>query len=178
MSLLVKYKELKQKEFFTFFGLQEIDKKALSKGLTEIKIKPGGFQEHIDITFSVNKNDMIVDAILKMNRAWIGNEDNINPFGKDLAKSFIDVLIGDEKDRPFKETLVKNLWFLRGRKDVVIYTKQEDPIIPLPTPETKHFLEVYSNLKQKEEFKLHSQLLMMENKSEGLNNNLIIQIKE
>ncbi len=177
MNPLIKYKALKKTEFYNFFGLHEIDKKTISKGLTEIKIKPGGFQEHVDITLTLNKSDAVVDSVLKLNRAWIGNEDTINPFGKDIAKSFIDVLIVNEKDRPFKETLVQNLWFFRGKKNKVIFTKEPEPIIPLPTPPVKNFIAVYSNLKQKEEAKLNSQILTMKNKIDGTNDSLIIQIK-
>ena len=89
--IFIKYSELQQSEFFSFFNISEI-KIEKTPELTEIRyLKPGGFQEFIDILFKI-KDDEIKEAQLILERSWIGNHKKINPFGTDITKSFIEAI--------------------------------------------------------------------------------------
>lgn len=89
---LVNYDELKGSDFYQFFNIKE--QKITNEGkYTRIEVKTGGFREYIDIIFYLNENREIEKGILLLDRNWIGNEQSINPFGKDIAKSFILAVI-------------------------------------------------------------------------------------
>ncbi|MFX0072207.1 MAG: hypothetical protein ACFFAO_14055, partial [Candidatus Hermodarchaeota archaeon] len=87
---------MKKLDFFKFFNLKEVKIKDISESKMHIKLKPGGFQEHIDIEFIVNK-DELENAKIFLDRKWIGNAESINPFANDIAKSFLGAIV------PYKE---------------------------------------------------------------------------
>ncbi len=110
--------KLKASEFFEFFGIHET-KRIADKETIQIYHKPGGFEKNIDIYVSIDASSQVVLATLFLDREWIGNEEKVNPFGKDIAKSFVSAMVPPE-DLEGVEDLVKALWNLRGTKDHVI----------------------------------------------------------
>ncbi|MHA1283193.1 MAG: hypothetical protein ACTSQP_11870 [Promethearchaeota archaeon] len=118
MSDKINYEQLKKTDFFNFFNLSEIDRK-IENDFLLISLKPGGFQEFIDIQLKLYKND-IIEAKLSLDRSWIGDSNSINPFAKDIAKSFIGALFPDKIDEEFKISLVQAIWNTKGSEDLVI----------------------------------------------------------
>jgi hypothetical protein len=143
----VNYNELKSSDFFNFFNLHEIKDQKTSQFFK--KLKPGGFQEYIDIELYLNNNNDVEKAQLGLDRKWIGNYENINPFGKDLAKSFIDAVVPYEEKEGEDNVIILLVHFLFN----MVGTK--DKIIPCTAPlyhfeessdVVKTFLDVYRNL--------------------------------
>lgn len=81
---------MKDREFFTFFNLTESDENRTEKKTIIKNLKPGGFQEYIDIQLMLNSQEEITQATISLERSWTGNADSLNPFAKDIVKSFID----------------------------------------------------------------------------------------
>lgn len=177
MSPLIKYNELRETDFFIFFNLHETEKRAISKELTEIRLKPGGFQEHIDIMIVVNKDNEIVQAILYLHREWIGNVDSINPFAKDISKSFIASLVIDEEFEEFKNLLVQDLWALKGRKNNIMYLNKIKHNFASISPLVKQFIDVYYGINERAEIEFGNNKITMENKNENNRNRFIITLK-
>ncbi|TFG08517.1 MAG: hypothetical protein EU539_02205 [Promethearchaeota archaeon] len=155
------YSELKKSDFFEFFNLREIERQKLSKTVKKIKLKPGGFQEHIDIEFKV-KNDLLVSAKLILDRQWIGSAKTINPFGKDIAKSFIVAVIPSE-ERESVRNLVHFLFNLRGNEDIIIPVQKVYQFYEKSEPEIEPFLDVYRNQKKHAEFGLKDSKFIIKN---------------
>jgi len=123
----IKYSELKESDFWEFFGLNELESRETDNGLSVKMIKTGGFQEYIDIEFYVNKSDEIFRAILKLKRLWVGDYKNLNPFAKDIIKSFVYAITPNEYKQNV-ENLVNILFRIHGSEDKVIYIRKPDTI--------------------------------------------------
>ena len=176
MSNYINYNELQNSDFFNFFNLHEIKDQKSSQFLK--KLKPGGFQEFIDIELYLNKSNDIEKARLILDREWIGNAETINPFGKDITKSFIDAVIPLEEKRGEDNIIVLLLHFLFN----MIGTK--DKIIPCTEPlyhfeesstEVKTFLEVYRNLIPSYELSLKHSKIKFSNIIQNNKERLIIK---
>ncbi|MHA1292709.1 MAG: hypothetical protein ACTSQJ_08600 [Promethearchaeota archaeon] len=174
------YSELKKTDFFKFFNFNEVKFEFNKENNQKQKIylKPGGFQEYIDFIVEINK-DEILRAILALDREWIGDQESINPFGKDIAKSFLGALIPNIIDQEFKISLVQGIWNLTGSKDRVICIdeivyKWEDAL-----PEVKEFLNVYRSIAKRKEIMYKDFTILIENKIDKLNrkNRLFIILK-
>ena len=113
------YEELQKTELFSFFNFTESGRRPAPDGFQEIHYKPGGFPEFIDVQMKVDRSQMIHEGVLYLDRDWIGGPMTVNPFGKDLAKSFI-AAICPEKDKENVERVVSTIWNLRGSGDKVI----------------------------------------------------------
>ena len=164
MSNLVNYDELKKTDFFQFFNLHEMQiiRKSELNDLTYIELETGGFQEFINIKLYINNERNIQKAELIMDRSWIGNAENINPFGKDIAKSFIYTMTPlDEKEKI--ESLSHYLWMLKGLNDNIISIKNKKNDYDDPTISEMEFIDVYRNLLPKAEFKLEDSSFFVEN---------------
>ncbi|MFX1315019.1 MAG: hypothetical protein ACFE9T_04095 [Promethearchaeota archaeon] len=158
------YSKLTKSEFFTFFNLHEIDNQKTAPTLKTLK--PGGFQEYIDIEFHLNKKGEIITAILFLDREWIGNIEIINPFGKDIAKSFIDAVVPVKEKEGEDNIIVLLIHFLFnmvGTQDKIIPCTKPLYFFENSSPEVKSFLDVYRNLKTSYELPLEDSILKIEN---------------
>ena len=138
--------ELEKTDFYTFFNLREI--KPTKSSSDSIIFKPGGFQEYITIEINIDGQKSIYGAHLFLDREWVGNSESINPFGKDIVKSFIGTFILSKVNHEFRDSLITSLWNMKGTKDTIICIDKvvkgwEDSNI-----EIKDFLDVYRNLKK------------------------------
>jgi len=144
MYQLISYSQFKKSEFYQFFNLSE-ESSTIHGEANELKqyfLKPGGFQEHIDILINTSK-ELIINATLVLNREWIGNKDKLNPFANDITKSFIGLLFPGALDQEFKINLTQNIWNARGSKDRVLCLDKAVYIWENANPEIKEFLDVY-----------------------------------
>jgi len=154
------YKEFQKSEFASFFNLQEIERIQEPNGSARIHLKTGGFQEFVDIELKLDASLRLRQASLELARAWIGDEDSLNPFAKDICKSFIHDLT-DVSNKKIRD-LVEGIWELHGKKDEVIYLK---PPVPSATrsAETRTAIKVFSGVLPLLELKFPEFNLKMEN---------------
>ncbi|MFX1410437.1 MAG: hypothetical protein ACFFA6_08790 [Promethearchaeota archaeon] len=158
------YSKLTKSEFFTFFNLYEINNEKTTPTLKTLK--PGGFQEYIDIEFHINEKGEVIMAILFLDREWIGNVEIINPFGKDIAKSFIDAVVPIKEKEGEDNIIVLLIHFLFnmvGTKDKIIPCTEPLYNFENSSPEVKSFLDVYRNLRPSYELHLEGSILKIEN---------------
>ncbi len=172
----MKYSNFKNSEFYTFFNISETLSEKFSADLTKISLKTGGFQEHIDLYIYRDNNDEIRKVQLYLNRDWIGNTNSINPFGTDIAKSFIDLFLPKEYDPKFKKHLVHYLFNLRGDHQVVIPLHKAFQGFEESSPEIQPFLDVYRNTKKTARKTFKDFVLNMENLIKNDKNLLFIEI--
>jgi len=118
------YSKLKETDLFSFFHFTETGRRPQSSGMMEIYLKPGGFQEFIDVAMKVDRSDGVHEGVLLLDREWIGSHMTINPFGKDLAKSFVEAVIHPE-DNEKASSVVSTIWGLSGARDETIYLSEK-----------------------------------------------------
>jgi len=154
------YEEFQKSEFASFFNTQEVERIQEPNGVIRVRLKTGGFQEFVDIELKLDASLRLRQASLELARAWIGNEDSLNPFAKDICKSFIHDLANFSNKK--LQDLVEGIWDIRGKKDEVIYIK---PPAPSTTrlAETQNAIKVFSGVLPLLELKLPKFKLKMEN---------------
>jgi hypothetical protein len=91
-----------------FFGLREVERRQLGEG-SEVLAQPGGFQEHVDISFVTDKRDLVDAALLRLRRSWLNSSDL--PFGLDLIRSFLTATVSplDQEEAALAINAVKAL---------------------------------------------------------------------
>jgi hypothetical protein len=172
---LIDYKKLKESDLFAFFNFSEIGRRKGEKGLAMVSFKPGGFQEFIDIAMQMDVAGSIFSAVLLMDRKWIGNEKTINPFGKDLAKSFIQQMT-PEVDREEIESIVFILWDMIGREDQVIGIRPVDTSYSQGEQGVASVVDVYKGLKKTFTYQMSESIMRIENVVDGGRERLKISI--
>jgi hypothetical protein len=170
---LINYDELKNSDFYQFFNIKE-QGTTNKDNYTRIKVKTGGFQEYIDIKFYLNENREIEKGILLLDRNWVGNKESINPFGKDIVKSFILAVIPLEGNGKKIKDLAEHIFALKGENDQIIYLKENKPENKEITEGIVNILNVYKNKSDKAEYNLENSILTFENFEEEGNNYLKI----
>jgi hypothetical protein len=129
-------------DFFKFFNIHQVAEIPLL-GISVIKkFKPGGFQESIDLEITENELGELLSAGLQLNRTWIGNVQKINPFATDIAKSFLHAFIPPKIHNELK-TFIDFIEFAHGTQDRIIHISGKQPSLGTPSPEIRHFLEVF-----------------------------------
>ncbi len=126
--MLMEYHKLKESELFSFFHFTETGRRPQSRGFTEICLKPGGFQEFIDVSMKVDRDEGVHEGILLLDRDWIGGPMTVNPFGKDLAKSFVEA-VTHPKDKDKACSVITTIWNLSGSKDRILYLDDKESAI-------------------------------------------------
>ncbi len=139
----MKLQEFLDSDFFSFFNLHQTEN-IIEAGLSRIYFKPGGFQEHIDIEVAVLGNLKIYEAALELDRSFIGDEKSLNPFAKDICKSFIAVMCSHETDEGFDD-IIDAIWSIKGTHDKIFY---REPPIPYEqrTSVAKKAIDAYRGL--------------------------------
>jgi hypothetical protein len=108
----MKYTEFQKSEFHGWFGIGETGRVIQANGLTRIALKPGGFQEFIDLYLEINAEDEVKTATLLVDRSWFISPSGINMMGIDIVKSFVNAMI---PDTAIREPLVQAIWDLSDR---------------------------------------------------------------
>jgi hypothetical protein len=122
--MLMEYSKLKETELFSFFHFTEAGRRPHPSGMVEIILKPGGFQEFIDVAMKVDRFEGVHEGVLLLDREWIGGPMTINPFGKDLAKSFVEAMT-PLADKEKASAVVSTIWGLSGHGDEVSYLSEK-----------------------------------------------------
>jgi len=131
-------------------------------GMQEIHLKPGGFQEFIDVKMKVDRSQKVHQGVLYLDRDWIGGPMTVSPFGKDLAKSFIDA-ITPLADKEKASNIVSTIWNLQGSSDVSIPIKPQSIKDLVPEPPIEKLESVYLGIEDKFEMKLEKSQITIEN---------------
>jgi hypothetical protein len=101
--------DLKNSSFFRFFNVSEVRRVDAPRGRTVVQWETGGFKEHIRLSGVLGDKGRLLSATLLVSRKWIGAPGNINPFAKDIVKSFIDQFV-PRADRAQASPLVERIW--------------------------------------------------------------------
>lgn len=141
------YEELKKSEFFSFFNISEVKRVPAENGDTQVWLKTGGFREFIDLQLTIEKTSRVREAVLLIDRSWIGDKVHLSPFAKDLAKSYIGALVA-ESDKKQAKFFTEALWNLSGSGDRVLRRQQEEGPAELP-PDVKRALAVYTGAERR-----------------------------
>ena len=156
------YDELRKTELFSFFSFSETGRRPMSDGMQEIHLKPGGFQEFIDVKMMVDRSQMVHQGVLYLDRDWIGSPMTVSPFGKDLAKSFIAAFTPPD-DRKKADDIVSTIWNIQGIGDKVVSVDtegQKDLAAKSPIEELR---QVYLGVEEKYEMALEKSCIKVEN---------------
>ncbi|MBD3407584.1 MAG: hypothetical protein GF411_15815 [Candidatus Lokiarchaeota archaeon] len=157
---MIDYIGLTKTDLFTFFNLSEINRAKTEDEVVRISLKPGGYQEHIDIEIKVDKDGSILRADLFLDRDWIGDWKSVNPFGKDIAKSFIECMYTNF-EKPQIRSLVSAIWTLKGVNDEVISLHSESRT--KFDAETQKAIDVYTGKEKLFQKMLDHSEIMLEN---------------
>ncbi|MHA2153668.1 MAG: hypothetical protein ACXAAQ_17035 [Candidatus Thorarchaeota archaeon] len=152
------YEDLRKTDLFEFFSFSETGRRRVSGDMQEIHLKPGGFQEFIDVKMMIDQSQTVQEGVLYLDREWIGGPMTVSPFGKDLAKSFI-AAVTPPTDRERADNVISTIWNLQGSNDEV--TKIE-PQSPSDSP-MEQLESVYFGIADKFELTLKDSCIKVEN---------------
>lgn len=147
------FETLKNTDFFQFFNIHEIETKDGPNGMIIKIMKPGGFQEFIDIDFTLLKNGTLIEARLILEKNWIGNKSHTNPFANDIVKSFIS-LFGERDANQDVQLLSDYFYQLKGLDDRVIYVLGHEPKITILPDHLAGAVQVYLGDKERWELNI------------------------
>jgi hypothetical protein len=109
------YEHLRKSDFFSFFHIIEAGARPVGSS-TEIILKPGGFQESIELAVSTDANKRVTGASLGLRHYWvIGPPMGVNPLAIDIVKSFL-LAVAPPQDRDDIVHLAETLLSLRDLK--------------------------------------------------------------
>ena len=69
----------------------------------------------------VDREEGVHEGVLLLDRDWIGGPMTVNPFGKDLAKSFVEA-VTHPKDKDRASSVITTIWNLSGSKNRTLST--------------------------------------------------------
>lgn len=156
------YDELRKTDLFSFFSLTETGRRPMADGMQEIHLKPGGFQEFIDVKMKIDRSQRVHQGVLYLDRDWIGGPMTVSPFGKDLAKSFI-AAVTPPTDRKKADNVVSAIWNIQGSSDNVIAIQPQSPKDQIPESPIEVLEQVYFGIEDKFEMKLEKSSIKIEN---------------
>ena len=162
MILPIRYSDFLKSDFFNFFNFSEILHEKFQEEKELLKLKPGGFREFIDLELILMKGE-IIEAILDLDRNWVGDEFSLNPFAKDIVKSFVGTFFPPGVDDEFGLILVQGIWNLKGKKDLVICLDEVVKEWETIDNRVQQFLNVYRGILDKYEIKIDNWKFHMEN---------------
>lgn len=89
----VRYGELRESEFWSFFGIHEIAGDDDLPDLRTVHLSPGGFTDDLALRLGCDGYDRIHRASLRLREAWaVGPPWGLNPFALDITRSFLSAL--------------------------------------------------------------------------------------
>jgi hypothetical protein len=156
------YEELRKTDLFSFFSFSETGRRPMIDGMQEIHLKPGGFQEFIDVTMKIDRSQKVHQGVLYLDREWIGSPMTVSPFGKDLAKSFI-AAVTPPIDRKKADNVANTIWSVQGISDREIAIQPQSPKDLVPELPIEELVHVFLGIEDKFEMKLEKSCITVEN---------------
>lgn len=152
------YEDLRKTDLFEFFNFSESGRRRVRGDMQEIHLKPGGFQEFIDVKMMIDRTQTVHEGVLYLDRDWIGGPMTVSPFGKDLAKSFISA-VTPPNDRERADKVISTIWNLQGSRDEVINIEAQSPL----EPPIEQLESVYLGIEDKFEMTMKESCIKIEN---------------
>jgi hypothetical protein len=82
------YAEVRESEFWSFFGIHEVP--APDEQEHTVRLRPGGFQEDVELELACRDDDRVASARLRFREAWaFGQPWGVSPYALDIARSFL-----------------------------------------------------------------------------------------
>ena len=156
------YEDLRKTDLFKFFNFSESGRRRVSGEMQEIHLKPGGFQEFIDLKMMIDRSQTVHEGILYLDRDWIGGPMTVSPFGKDLAKSFIAAITPDV-DKEKADRVISTIWNIQGASDRVISVQPQSPKDLVDEPSIEELENVYLGIEKRFELMLKESCIRIEN---------------
>jgi hypothetical protein len=128
-SGLTAWTAVEASELFTWFGVHEVGREALSGGGQRLHLKPGGYQESVDLWVDLDAHGGVMTARLELARDWIDAPDTA-PFALDIAKSALPILAPRSA---VVEEFAARLWQRLGQMRVLMRAGAlDEPSAPAP----------------------------------------------
>ncbi|MDT7778950.1 MAG: hypothetical protein QOC99_1462 [Acidobacteriota bacterium] len=123
--------DMKQTDFFKFFGLVEEEPRAQAGGLTVVNFRPraGKFHQLVKVTVSIDGAGVIRAMELALERSFV-DDGAQGIFARDIAKSFLRSAIPVEDERGIRD-LANEIEFPKELKGYAIARTRPDPKLPL-----------------------------------------------
>ncbi len=175
---MITYTNVKYSDFFNFFNIHETKKHKIDADRIIIELKPGGFQEFIDIIFDINKDEFIRESLLYLDRTWVGDVESLNVFAKDIAKSYIRDMVHVESQEAVAP-IVDIIFQIVGESDRVLTMSGEEPprISDVQIPALRDLVRTYAGLAPSWSFESEDFTLRLENLEEKGRDWLRIQLE-
>lgn len=130
-------------ELGSWFGVHEVGREDVAGG-QEVRLKPGGYQDAIDLVLRTDAAERIESATLSLDRAWI-DAPATAPFAADLLKSALPVLApNDESVAELAQRFARRM----AAPNVLMHASAVPTPLPPPTPPVAAALEVYDRQRE------------------------------
>jgi hypothetical protein len=173
------YPDLQASEFFGWFHITPHSEGQSPNGspLTRVQLKPGAFQDSIDITCEMDAQKRVQRATLRLSDTWARISGGLNPFATDIAASFINALVPPDALAEVS-LLTQRLGRLHeqipgGVHPIIMLHREPDPP---PASEVADFLSAFAGRRTEAEFRLSSALVRVSNAPDGGRPSLYIDI--
>ncbi len=162
---------LLRSELGAWFGVHEVGRETIAGG-HELRLKPGGHAQFIDIIVRVDAEEQIQSASLLLDRAWI-DAPATAPFAADLLKSALPILApNDERVRDLAQRIAR---FMHG-ENVLVHANAMPAPLPPPVPPIAAALAAYRGEQQRAQFASAAVLVRLENVAASGTNRLQITL--
>lgn len=168
------YTSFKKSGFARFFRVREVERQKAKDGDTLVRCKPGGFKKYNDILLYLGTGGEVNRAILRVDRRWLGRKGRINPFAKDLVKSFLKEMICAAGNRRVRR-LVQKIWRAGNRRFRTLYSRRRPLKIAL-FPNMEKAYQVFLGARKSQRSAYSACTLMMANRPVGGRERLEVQI--
>jgi hypothetical protein len=173
------YPDLQASEFFGWFHItpQSEGQSPHDSQHTRVQLKPGAFQDSIDITCEMDTQKRVQRATLRLSDSWARISGGLNPFATDIAASFINALVPPDalaEVSPLTQRLGRLHEQIPGGVHPIIMLHREPD--PPPAPEIADFLSAFAGRRNEVEYRLASALIRASNTPNGGPPSLYIDI--
>jgi hypothetical protein len=161
--------EVLQSELGSWFGMHEVGRGTVSGG-QEVRLKPGGHQDAIDLVLRLDAGGRIESATLLLDRDWIAAPATA-PFAADLLKSALPILApGDGAVAELVQRIERRM----AAPNVIMHAGAMPAPLPPPTATVAAALAVYDGTQASARLDDDGATLLLENVSAAGTNRLCI----
>lgn len=145
-AALTAWSAVEGSELVTWFGVHEAGRRLTADGGALVRLKPGGYQESVDIFVELSGASLVRRARLVLARAWVDHPQTA-PFALDLTKSALPILApGSDTVQQFAERLMSEMGTMR----VIMRSPGPPPPAPV-TPAIESLIAAYLGRQQRAE---------------------------
>ena len=103
--------QFEHSEFFDYFRVSEVVEKDVGPDEKIVRYMTGAFQNKIFFSMKTDHRFRIQEALLSVDRDWVGEESQTNPLANDLVKSFVVAVTpasSADRSRPAAQAIWKS----------------------------------------------------------------------